>query len=144
MLSILNLGSFSLFSLPESIYMPYFTSTRLILIVLFYVMFYFLFHWVKCVRIRSCSGPHFSCIFRIWTEYGEIRSISPYLVQMWENEEKMRTRITCNTDTFYAVFMSSNSLIYTFFYTEIIYLEILLFKIQINLSASTDLHSLWV
>ena len=115
MSSILNLGSFPLFSLPESIYMPYFTSTRLILIVLFYVMLYFLFQWVKGVPIKGCSGPQFSCIFRIRTEYGEIRSISLYLVQIWENEGKMRTRITSNTDTFYAVFMSSNSSIYTFF-----------------------------
>ena len=39
--------------------------------------------------------PTFS---RIWTEYGEI--ISPYSVRMRENEGKMRTRITTNTDTF--------------------------------------------
>ena len=32
-------------------------------------------HYVKSVRIRSCSGPHFS---RIRPEYGEIQSISEY------------------------------------------------------------------
>ena len=47
-----------------------------------------------------------SAFSRIWIEYGEIRSISPYLVQMWENAGKMRTRITPNTDTFYAVCVS--------------------------------------
>ena len=40
---------------------------------------------------------------RIRTEYGEIRSISPYSVRMRENAGKMRTRITANTDSFYAV-----------------------------------------
>ena len=40
-------------------------------------------HCVKSVRIRSYSGPYFSCIR---TEYG-----------------KMRTKIAANTDTFYAV-----------------------------------------
>ena len=35
----------------------------------------------------------FSEFFRIWIEYGEIRS----------NPGKMRTRITTNTDSFYAV-----------------------------------------
>ena len=34
-------------------------------------------HCVKSVHIRSYSGPHFS---RIRSEYGEIRSISPYSV----------------------------------------------------------------
>ena len=45
-----------------------------------------------------------NCLFwsvfcRTWTEYGEIRSISPYSVQMRE----IRTRITPNRDTFYTV-----------------------------------------
>ena len=37
--------------------------------------------------------------FRISAQYGEIRSISSYLIQM----RKIRTRITLNTDTFHAV-----------------------------------------
>ena len=37
---------------------------------------------VKSVGIQSYSGPHFS---RIITEYGDIRSISPYSVRMREN-----------------------------------------------------------
>ena len=57
---------------------------------------------LKSVRIRNSSVPHFSHIFP-WTEYGEIRTISPYLVRMQENAEKMRTRITPNTDTFCAL-----------------------------------------
>ena len=45
----------------------------------------------------------FSAFSRIRTEYEEIRSISTYPVQVWENAGKMRTRITLNTDSFYAV-----------------------------------------
>ena len=32
-----------------------------------------------------------SAFFPIWTEYGEIRSISPYLVQMWANADQNNT-----------------------------------------------------
>ena len=39
----------------------------------------------------------------IQTEYGDMLCISPYSVRMRENAGKMRTRITPNTDTFYAV-----------------------------------------
>ena len=59
-------------------------------------------HCVKSVRIRSYSGPHFS-LSRIRTEYGETLRISPNSVRMRENAGKMGTRITPNTDTFYAV-----------------------------------------
>ena len=48
--------------------------------------------------------PGFS---RIWTEYGERRSISLYSVRIWKNAGKMRTRITPNTDSFYAVMFVS-------------------------------------
>ena len=48
--------------------------------------------------------PSFS---RIRTEYGEILRISLDSVRMWENAGKMRTRITPNTDTFYAVIWSN-------------------------------------
>ena len=59
-------------------------------------------HYVKSVRIWSCSGPLFS---RIRTEYRDIFRISPYSVRMREQCEcgKMLTRITPNTDIFYAV-----------------------------------------
>ena len=57
-------------------------------------------HWVKNGVILVHIFPAFS---RIWTEYGEIRSISPYSVRMRQNVWKMGTRITPNTDTFYAV-----------------------------------------
>ena len=40
---------------------------------------------VKSVHIRSYFSPHFS---RIWTEYGEIRRISPYSVRMREMRGK--------------------------------------------------------
>ena len=46
----------------------------------------------------------FPAFSRIETEYTEIPRISPYSVQMQKNAGKMRTRITLNTDTFYAVF----------------------------------------
>ena len=69
-------------------------------------------HCVKCFHIQNYSGPHFSRIFPhsdcisvslcIQSECGKMRekcSISPYSVQMRENEGKMRTRITPNTDS---------------------------------------------
>ena len=51
---------------------------------------------VKSVRIRSYSGPHFSA-FGLNTER---YSVSP---RIQSECEKMRSRITPNTDTFYAV-----------------------------------------
>ena len=42
-------------------------------------------HCVKRVQTRSFFWSVFS---RIWTEYGEIRSISPYSVQMRENRDQ--------------------------------------------------------
>ena len=72
-----------------------------------WLLFFFLaFHCVKCVRIRSNSGPNFSRIFphSDWiqrdTEYLQ------YSVRMRENAGKMRTRITPKTDVFYTVFMT--------------------------------------
>ena len=44
----------------------------------------------------------FPAFSRIRTEYGETRSISPYSALMRESAGKMWTRITPNTDTFYA------------------------------------------
>ena len=40
----------------------------------------------------------------IRAEYGKILRISPYSVRMWENSAKNQTRITPNTDSFYAVY----------------------------------------
>ena len=37
---------------------------------------------IKKIPIRSYSGPHFP---RIWTEFGEMRSIFPFSVRMREN-----------------------------------------------------------
>ena len=48
------------------------------------------------------SELFWSAFSRIQTEYGEIRSISPYSVRMRE----MRTRITPNMDTLHAVIVS--------------------------------------
>ena len=44
-------------------------------------------------------------ISRIWTEYEEIQSMSPYSVR----NGKMRTRITSNTDAFHAVYLLPKS-----------------------------------
>ena len=56
-------------------------------------------HGLEKVRIRSYSGPHFLRIF----SYSDSIRISPYSVLMQENPGKMRTRITPNADSFYAV-----------------------------------------
>ena len=44
-------------------------------------------HCVKCVQIRGFS---WSVFFRIRTEYGEIRNISPYSVRMRENTDQKK------------------------------------------------------
>ena len=49
----------------------------------------------KCLYLEF----FWSVFSRIWTEYGEIRSISPYAVRMRENTD----RKTANTDSFYAM-----------------------------------------
>ena len=56
--------------------------------------------WMKPLR-KKCPYLElfWSVFFRTCTEYGEIRSISPYLVRIW----KGRTRIAPNADTFHAV-----------------------------------------
>ena len=46
----------------------------------------------------------FPTLSRIRTDYGEILCISPYSVR--ENAGKIRSRITPNTDTFYAVVLA--------------------------------------
>ena len=60
-------------------------------------------HYVKSDLIRSYSGPHFS---RIFPHSDRIRRETLCSVRMRENAEKMRTRITLNMDTFYAVKLS--------------------------------------
>ena len=69
-------------------------------------------HGAKRVRIRGYSGPHFSRIFphSDWIRgdtgphFSRIFQHSDwtYSVRMRENPGKMRTRITPNTDSFYA------------------------------------------
>ena len=46
--------------------------------------------WIRIGTIWSFFWSVFSCI---WTEYGEIRSISPYSVRMWENTDQKKLRI---------------------------------------------------
>ena len=55
---------------------------------------------VKSVHIWSYSGLHFSCIF---PHSDWIRRDTEYLSIFSPNAEKMRTKITPNTDTFYEV-----------------------------------------
>ena len=50
----------------------------------------YIYHCVKSVRIWSFFWSVFS---RIRTEYGEIRSISPYSVRMRENTDQKELRI---------------------------------------------------
>ena len=57
-------------------------------------------HYMKNIRIRSYSGPHF---FRIFPHLDWIWRDTPHLSVFSPNAGKMRTRITPNTDTFYAV-----------------------------------------
>ena len=64
------------------------------------------FHCVQSVRIWSCSGPYFP-VFGVNTE----RHSVSLLVQSECGE--MRTRITPNTDTFYAVLRTNKNKIIT-------------------------------
>ena len=57
---------------------------------LFKMCFHKLVDCVKSVQIRSFF---WSVFFRIRTEYGEIRSISPYSVRMRENTDQKQLRI---------------------------------------------------
>ena len=66
--------------------------------------FYGALHHVESVHILVRIFPGLSLIR---TEYGEIRS--PYSVRVRENAGKMRTRITPNTDSFYAVLKNSST-----------------------------------
>ena len=75
------------------------TSNSLWLIWLIYMLFITWSLREKC----PYSKLFWSAFSHIRTEYGEILRISPYSVRMQENAGKMRTRITPNTDTFYAV-----------------------------------------
>ena len=62
-------------------------------------------HCVKSVRVRSYSGLYFVRIFphSDWIRRDTEQIISPYSVWMRENAGKMRTRITSNKDSYYAV-----------------------------------------
>ena len=58
-------------------------------IVLFFFHTKFIFHCVKSVQIRSFLSV-FSCI---WTEYGDLRSLSPYPVRIQGNADQKKPRI---------------------------------------------------
>ena len=58
-----------------------------------------LLHYVKGVGIRNYSGPHFLAFGRNKERYGVSHRIRSECA-------KIRTRITPNTDTFHAVFMT--------------------------------------
>ena len=62
-----------------------------------------LYNWFTVWHSQHEKCPHsvffWSVFSRIPTEYGEIRSISPYSVRMRENTGKMWTRVTPNTDS---------------------------------------------
>ena len=50
----------------------------------------FVKHCMKSVQIRSFSWSIFSCI---WTEYGDLRSSSPYSVRIREDTDQKKLRI---------------------------------------------------
>ena len=60
-------------------------------------------HYVKRVRIRSYSGPHFSRIFLHSDWIRRDTSVFSPDAGKWENTGKMGVRINPNTDSFYAV-----------------------------------------
>ena len=55
---------------------------------------------IPCVKSVQIRGFFWSVFFHIWTEYGKIRSISPYSVRMRENMDQKKTTYL---DTFHAV-----------------------------------------
>ena len=75
------------------------------------VIFIYLPQREKCPHLEL----FWSAFSRIWTEYGEILPISPYLVWMPEylhiqsERREMRTRITPNTNTFCTEYMCDDS-----------------------------------
>ena len=77
-------------------------------------------HCVKSVRIRSYFGPRFPS-FGLNTERC---SISLYIQSEWG---KMRTRITPNTDTFYAVWLTSIRYVFLYIYIYILYFYIYIY-----------------
>ena len=54
------------------------------------IQYFWYKYCLKSVQIRSFSGPFFFCIR---TEYGEMRSISPYSVRVRENTDQKKLRI---------------------------------------------------
>ena len=77
----------------------------------------------RCIK-KSVFGVILVRIFpafsRIRTEYGVIVCISPYSVRMRENAGKMQTRITLNTDTFYAVILTRKTVLYSIQYKNLL------------------------
>ena len=87
-----------------------FFITHIIFYHSFFIFTTTLTHCVKSVRIWSNYGPHFS---RIFPHSDWIRTDTPYLSVFSPNAgkcEKMRTRITSNTDTFYVVTVSNRKI----------------------------------
>ena len=78
-------------------------------------------HCVRSVLIRSCSAPHFPAFRLNMERYGvSLRIQSEY--------GKMRTRITPNTDTFYAVRTNENSLAQGRNFWRLLYSKVLIFS----------------
>ena len=65
-----------------------------------------IFHCAKSVRIQSYSGPHFSA-FGLNTERYSVSLRYTISLRIQSKCGKIRTRITPNTSTFYAVFEES-------------------------------------
>ena len=91
----------------------------------------------------------------IWTEDGEILHISPNSVQTRENSGKMRTRITPNVDTFYAVHPICNAyhenmaekfckLYKSQFFAIFFSMQFFSYYVSLTLSQTTHQHILYV
>ena len=65
-----------------------------------------IFHCAKSVRIQNYSGPHFSA-FGLNTERYSVSLRYTISLSIQSKCGKIRTRITPNTSTFYAVFEES-------------------------------------
>ena len=72
------------------------------------------FHWVKIVLIWSYSGPHFSTFGLNTERYSVSLRIQS---EFW----KIRTRITPNTDTVYAVFLFVCWILWVSFFPKNLY-----------------------
>ena len=97
--------------------------------------------WKTCIISMRKNCPYselfWSALSRIRTEYGEIRRISSYLIQM---RKIKRTRITPNTDTFHALIFKFVKKNWQFFLTILKSVSLSLPKVSIWLLTGAVLY----